>query len=296
MKRTRVLSGALAVTAASLALATPALAATPATGLAAVAKLGSRVRLASSAIGAFVPTKASETVPSHGGTATSLNWSGYAVTPTGGDITAINSSFVVPTANALFPGFAATWAGIGGYSTSDLIQAGVTENSEVGGLIGGGTYYAWYELLPAAETEITSGCSGDSTCAVSPGDDITVHITNAGGNTWSISIADAGKWTWSKNVTYTSSESSAEWILEAPTVDVQTPLADVGTTSFGPTSTYVAGGQTYTIAEGDPTQLFLSPSPVALPDGLGDEATPSALAADGQSFNSCAYALSCATP
>ena len=40
---------------------------------------------------------------------------------------------------------------------------------------------------------------------------------------------------------------------------------------------------------GDPTQIFLSP-------GVVNEATPSALASDGQSFNDCAYAQSCAAP
>jgi hypothetical protein len=57
----------------------------------------------------------------------------------------------------------------------------------------------------------------------------------------------------------------------------------------GPTSTYTAGGVTHTIAEGNPTQVFLSP-------GVVNEATPSALASDGQSFNDCAYAQTCAAP
>jgi hypothetical protein len=92
------------------------------------------------------------------------------------------------------------------------------------------------------------------------------------------------------NVSYQSSNSSAEWILEAPTVEgLQSTLANTGTTSFGPTSSYVDGGATYTIAQGAPTQIDLSP-------GLLNEATPSALDADGQSFNDCAYAQSCATP
>ena len=37
-------------------------------------------------------------------------------------------------------------------------------------------------------------------------------------------MTDAGNWTWSKDVTYTSSESSGEWILEAPTLVAQTTL------------------------------------------------------------------------
>ena len=67
-------------------------------------------------------------LPRHGGTADSLNWSGYAVTP-GGGVTAVNSTFTVPSAGLVPPGFAATWTGIGGYNTSDLIQAGTAEQS-----------------------------------------------------------------------------------------------------------------------------------------------------------------------
>ncbi|HET9073529.1 MAG TPA: G1 family glutamic endopeptidase [Solirubrobacteraceae bacterium] len=277
MRSRSVLGAALSAAAVSLACAAPSLAAPARAG------------------GIFIPTHAGETLPVHGGTATSLNWSGYAVTPSTPDITAVSSSFTVPTANVLINplGFAATWTGIGGYSTSDLIQAGVTENTPLTGALSGGQYYAWYEMLPASETPITSGCTGDPSCTVTPGDDVTVHITNAGANAWTIAIADAGKWTWSKTVSYSSSESSAEWILEAPTVGAQSSLADVGTVHFGPTSTYTAGGVTHTIAQGNPTQLDLSPLPIA---GLFNEATPSALAADGESFNDCAYAQSCPTP
>jgi hypothetical protein len=239
-------------------------------------------------LGALVPTHGNEQLPRHGGTADSLNWSGYAVTPNGGGVTAVSSAFTVPSAGLVPPGFAATWTGIGGYNTSDLIQAGTAEQSAPDNPVVGPQYYAWYELLPASETELT-GCSGDANCTVTPGDAITVNISQVSGNTWSISMTDSGHWSWSKNVTYSSSESSGEWILEAPTLVAQTLLAPVGTVHFGPTSTYITGGATHTIAQGDPTQIFLSP-------GVVNEATPSALASDGQSFNDCAYAQSCATP
>jgi Peptidase A4 family len=224
-----------------------------------------------------------------GDTADSLNWAGYAVTP-GSGITAVSGTFTVPTAGELPPGFSASWAGIGGYSTSDLIQAGVSENSAIGGELLGGQYNAWYEILPASETEI-SGCSGDASCTVNPGDKISVNISNAGGDNWDISLTDAGNWSWSTTVTYASSESSAEWIQEAPSLeDVQTIPADVGTVSFGPTSTYTEGGSTDTIAEGSPT--LIDESPV----GEVNEATTSPLASDGQSFNVCVYAQSCTAP
>ena len=238
-------------------------------------------------LGVLIPKTKGGRLPTHGGTADSLNWSGYAVTP-GSAVTAVSSSFTVPSAGLVPPGFAATWTGIGGYSSSDLIQAGTAEQSAPNNPLVGPQYYAWYELLPASETQLT-GCSGDANCTVTPGDDITVNISQVSGNTWSISMTDSGHWNWSTDVTYSSSASSAEWILEAPTLVAQTLLAPVGTVHFGPTSTYTTDGATHTIAQGDPTQIFLSP-------GVVNEATPSALAADGQSFNDCAYAQSCAAP
>jgi hypothetical protein len=239
-------------------------------------------------LGVLVPTRKGEKLPSHGGTADSLNWSGYAVTPSAAGVTAVSSTFTVPSAGLVPPGFAATWTGIGGYDTSDLIQAGTAEQSAPSNQVVGPKYYAWYELLPAGETQLT-GCSGDSSCTVTPGDDISVTINQLTGSTWKISMTDAGHWSWSKDLSYSSSRSSGEWILEAPTLVAQTLLAPVGTVHFGPTSTYTAGGVRHTVAQGDPTQIFLSP-------GLVNEATPSALASDGQSFDDCAYAQSCPTP
>jgi hypothetical protein len=246
-----------------------------------------RARPVSGGLGVLIPAHKGQKLPHHGGTADSLNWSGYAVTP-GSGVTGVSSTFAVPSAGLDPPGFAATWAGIGGYTTSDLIQAGVEEQSTPSNPLLGDQYQAWYELLPASETPI-SNCTGDPNCTVTPGDKVTVDISNVSGDTWSISMTDAGKWSWSKNVTYSSSESSAEWILEAPTLVAQTLLANVGTVAFGPTSTYTAGGTTHTIATGNPTQIDLGVAGV-------NEATPSTLAADGQSFNDCSYALSCAAP
>ena len=238
-------------------------------------------------LGVLIPAHKGQVLPLHGGTTSSLNWSGYAVTP-GSGITAVSSTFTVPSAGLAPPGFAATWTGIGGYSTSDLIQAGTAEQSLPSNPVLGPQYYAWYELLPNSETQLTN-CSGDANCTVTPGDSVSVNISNVSGNTWSISVADSGKWSWSQNVNYSSTESSAEWILEAPTLVAQTILAPVGTVHFGPTSTYTDGGGTHTIAAGNPTLIDLG-------TGVVNEATPSALASDGQSFNDCAYALSCPAP
>jgi Peptidase A4 family len=237
-----------------------------------------------SAVGALIPSRSGERLPVHGGTVDSLNWSGYAVTGSG--ITGVNSEFVVPSAGLVPPGFAASWTGVGGYSTSDLIQAGTTEDS-LGNAILGPQYYAWYELLPASETQI-SGCTGDANCTVTPGETITVGIHQVSGASWNIQMVDSGHWSWNKTVTYTSSGSSAEWILEAPTLVAQTLVAPVGTAKFGPVSTFTQGA-TKPIAQGNPTTIDMSP-------GLINEATPSPLASDGQSFNSCTYEQTCAAP
>jgi hypothetical protein len=240
--------------------------------------------------GTLVKSNPHASLPLNGGTTTSLNWAGYAVTPTSHDVTAVSSTFVVPSAGLLPPGFAATWTGIGGYNTSDLIQAGVSENSLLDNPLSGPQYGAWYEILPASETPI-DGCSGDAACTVKPGDKVSVGISLRSAGQWLISIADPTEgWTWSKTIAYASSRSSAEWIHEAPTLVVQTPVANTGTTRFGPTSTFTtASGGTQTIAQGSPTLINMGP-------GLINEATTSPLASDGQSFNVCAYAQTCAAP
>jgi hypothetical protein len=231
--------------------------------------------------GRLVPAVRGTVLPTRNATTSSLNWSGYATDP-GSGITGVSSTFTVPTVSPAPPGFAANWAGIGGYNTDDLIQAGTSESEADG-------YYAWYEILPASETELTD-CTGNSACTVNPGDKITVTIDSVGTNLWSVSVADSGNWTWQQDISYTSSESSAEWIFEAPTVGTQTVPANTGTNYFGPTNTFTNAAGTHTIAAGSPITIDMGP-------GTGvNEATPSGLASDGQGFNVCAYKQSCPTP
>jgi hypothetical protein len=240
--------------------------------------------------GVLVRTNARTALPLHGATVTSLNWAGYAVTPTTPAITAVTSTFVVPSAGLLPPGFAATWVGIGGFASTDLIQAGVAEQSLPSLPLIGDQYFPWYELLPGAEVQM-SGCAGDANCTVAPGDSMAIIITQAATNSWTIAFANSTHhWTWSQTFPYQSSKSSAEWITEAPSVEsLQTIVAPLSTVSFGPTSTFTEGGNTETIAQGNPTRIILSLGPFS-------EATPSALASNGQSFKVCTYVSTCAAP
>ncbi len=138
----------------------------------------------------------------------SSNWSGIAVT--GKTYTKVKGSWTVPTAeSASGARYAADWVGIGGYSSQDLIQAGTSEQF-VNGIA---SYNAWTEILPAAEVVIPG-------FTIHPGDKMTVNITKGSGTAWKIVVTDStsGK-TFTKKLTYSSSESSAEWIHEAPTVN-----------------------------------------------------------------------------
>lgn len=231
--------------------------------------------------GRLVPAVHGAVLPTRDATTSSLNWSGYATVP-GSGITGVASTFTVPTVNPAPPGFAANWTGIGGYNTSDLIQAGTSEDAVQG-------YYAWYEILPASETPLTK-CTGDSACTVNPGDVMTVNIHSVGTNLWSVSVSDSGHWSWQQNISYNSSESSGEWIFEAPTVGAQTVPANTGTNYFGPTNTFTDASGTHTIAAGNPVTIDMGA-------GAGvNEATPSGLATDGQGFNVCVYQQTCPTP
>jgi hypothetical protein len=102
---------------------------------------------------------------------TSRNWSGYAAT--GGTYTAISGTWTVPQVAASNggSGVAATWVGIGGVKTRDLIQAG-TQDSGTGRQ---NEYQAWIEMLPAASMQVP--------LAVVPGDSITVSIGEQGAGT-----------------------------------------------------------------------------------------------------------------
>jgi len=90
----------------------------------------------------------------------------------------------------------------------------------------------WWEILPAPQTNIT-------TMTVSPGDQVTVTITELSTDDWSITLKDdtSGE-SFNTDQTYDGPATSAEWIVEAPTVsNTQSTLApyspDVEFTDLG---------------------------------------------------------------
>ena len=157
---------------------------------------------------------------------TSNNWSGYAAdtgakTWSNASFSTVAADFVVPAANARTCDsnweYSSSWVGIDGYASSDVLQAGVEADVVCSGSYVQ-TYYApWYEWYPNASTRITN-------LTATPGQSFYVHV-------WATSQT-AGH-AYLQNLTTDESVSlnftapsgtellgeSAEWILEAPTIN-----------------------------------------------------------------------------
>jgi hypothetical protein len=230
----------------------------------------------------------------------STNWSGYAVGAKPGErITAITGSWVVPLIRPVPPGFSSSWLGIGGYTSKDLIQVGTSSNGRLDDT------YAWFELLPDFETRITGGCARDASCSVRQGDHMAASITNNGGDSWTIMLANLGngvtpKWYWAKTLNYHSRLSSAEWVFEAPGKGVavglpivkHVPIVVQTTPAHAPHArffggTYTVNGAVRGVTPNVVTRIYMTDL-----TGIAPMATPSDMAGDGH-FQVCAYTYFC---
>jgi hypothetical protein len=135
------------------------------------------------------------------------NWSGYAKS---GTYTSATAQWVVPSVSRTTgASYSSAWLGIDGFTNSDLIQTGTESDWRSGAA----HYNAWWEILPAAETPITS-------FTVHPGDKMSASIAKGSGSSWTITIKDLtdnGSFTTTK--TYSGPGASVEWIEEAPEVN-----------------------------------------------------------------------------
>jgi hypothetical protein len=107
-------------------------------------------------------------------------------------------------------------------SNHRLIQVGTSQD-----VYGGRAHYsAWWEILPAPAIEIRA-------FRVRPGDLITATIAKVSTDRWRISITNKGHGSFTTTRTYTGKATSAEWIVEAPTInDRQAILARHGPVMF----------------------------------------------------------------
>ncbi len=160
--------------------------------------------------------------------APSPRWAGY--TESGTAFSMVSGTFDVPDLVAS-PGATSTseWVGIDGATNGTLIQAGVEQSYDPA--TGSVSMYPWWEILPAPETRIPM--------SVHPGDRIEVTISAAGGDLWTIAMTDHSTGQgFSTRQVYTGPDTSAEWIVEAPTRAGSGAIEPLG--AFAPDVTFSA--------------------------------------------------------
>jgi hypothetical protein len=199
-------------------------------------------------------------------TSSSSNWSGYAAN--GGTFTSVTATWTVPTVSATTAGADATWVGIGGLTSNDLIQAGTQAMVDGGGTV---EYSSWIEMLPQSSRTVP--------LSVSAGDSVTVTLTQQSGNDWLIAMKNnTTGGTYNVTVQYRSTNSSAEWVQEAPSVGRGlVSLDQFGTVQFSGASA-VRDGKAMSLSA-------LGAKAITMINGQGQAiAQTSTLASDGSSF------------
>jgi hypothetical protein len=153
--------------------------------------------------------------PASGSTSTlgSSNWSGYI--ELNGPFSGVMGTFTVPSLAAGTPRAdqMSVWVGIdGGNGDNSLIQAGFNESPAPGSATGF-VIQPWWEILPASETYIDS-------VEIQAGDTVTVAIGQINGTQWGITLTDdTNGESFTTDQTYSGPASTAEWIVEALTVN-----------------------------------------------------------------------------
>lgn len=255
-----------------------------------------------------------EALSSSGSTLYSSNWGGYAASGSAGSVTSVSGSWIVPAvigATGTTPDLAAFWTGIDGFNSPTVEQIGTISVSELSFVQEGRfvvpvisyAYFAWYEFYPSQPAIIpiaTATSPSGAPATVTPGDKISANVKYNGGVSFTITLTDVtAGWTFS----YTGSapgatESSAEWIAEAPSSNTGIyPLANFGIAKYGEDFTTVASTcyatinglsesianspnvQSITMASLIAIKIFHSTIVIPIP-----KATPSALSPDGTSF------------
>lgn len=164
-----------------------------------------------------------------------LNWAGYAgLGSANGTVTAVSGTWVQPAVTCLKSGsqYLATWVGIDGFNSDDLVQTGT--GAQCSG--GSASYNAWWEVLPAPETPISS-------ITVHAGDTISASVTySTSTHKFTMTITD-GTHSFSKTKAVPSTaRNSAECIVERPEVSGSLArLAKFKTDTFSSCTATISG-------------------------------------------------------
>jgi hypothetical protein len=169
----------------------------------------------------------------------SSNWSGYAATAPGHSTShfrKVSGTWTVPSATctAGTETYSAAWVGLGGFKggSDALEQIGTDADCS---RAGGAASYAWFELVPAAPVDLKID--------VRPGDEISASVAvSVHRVTLRVHDLTSGGLFMTTRLMSDPDVSSAEWIVEAPSVCIGSnacttlPLSDFGTLSFSSAS------------------------------------------------------------
>jgi hypothetical protein len=219
----------------------------------------------------------------------STNWAGYAVHHNGVHFTSVTGAWTQPRATCTRgqATYSSVWVGIGGYDLNSqaLEQIGTESDCTAAGRA---VSSAWYELVPSASHAVK--------VAVSPGDRVRAGVTVSGSEV-TVTLADLTRHrSFTKRLhPATVDTTSAEWILEAPSVCSGSwschtlPLADFGSTGFTAAAATTTAGHRGTIENRTWTTTKISLAAtgrtfVSDPASPAATAVPSSLSAQGSAF------------
>jgi hypothetical protein len=147
---------------------------------------------------------------------TSTSWYGYAVT--GATYTSTTATWTMPALScAGHPNsYVDIWTGLDGYSSDSVEQVGAT----VACVSGTPTYYAWYDVYPAAPVDWSK--------TVQAGDKLTASVTYAGSNKFTLSMDNVTEgWTQSATATLAGAERSSAETIVGPSSSLKCPAGGV---------------------------------------------------------------------
>lgn len=208
----------------------------------------------------------------------STNWSGYAV-ESPSQFTEVTGTWVEPaaTCSALQSTYSSFWVGLDGYNSSSVEQLGTDADCP---FLGSPSYYAWYEMYPAASVSIST-----TQYPVKPGDTLTASVIRSG-TSYTLSMTSSEGWTFSTTQSGSDANSSAEWIAEAPDTCVLIFCSNTQLTNFG-TVTF-SGSEAATGGALQPVSSFTTnsgPHDITMTNSTGTtRAQPSALTSNGEGF------------
>lgn len=218
-------------------------------------------------------TAASVSLPAN--TQESENWAGYIDTPASGSYSSVSGSWTVPNiAASQQDAVAAQWIGLGGVSSTDLLQMGTIEQIQNGQPV---AEVFWEQLPSPAQNVMTVPIGSTITASIAPAEDSS--------STWNLTFTVNGQTPTQTIAPVTLDASyvqgigtSAEWISEDPSNqnDQLYPLANMGTVSY----------QSATVNGLPLNSSGNQVQPVALFSTNGNVLiAPSELGSDGESFS-----------